>query len=258
MYEFHSNAEEYFNMQCENCEQYVIPFIEEIRPVKPDSRVLEIGCGSAGVLYAFLKRGCSGAGIDIDWGSIEFARKKLADFPDVKLLANDVYLVDTEKDLGGKFDLIILKDVIEHIHNQERLIVRMKELLNPGGMIFFGFPPWQMPFGGHQQVLQSRVLSHAPYIHLLPRAVYGGLIKMFGDKPDGFLEIQDTGISIERFERIVKAAGYSIANRQFHLINPIYKYKFGLKMRKQSPVIAAIPYLRNFLTTSVFYLIKPD
>jgi len=29
-------------------------------------------------------------------------------------IVSDIYHVDVERDLGGKFDLIVLKDVIEH------------------------------------------------------------------------------------------------------------------------------------------------
>jgi 2-polyprenyl-3-methyl-5-hydroxy-6-metoxy-1,4-benzoquinol methylase len=63
----------------------------------------------------------------------------------------------------------LLKDVIEHIHDQPKLIAWMKSYLAPNGTIFFGFPPWQMPFGGHQQLCRNKVLAKLPYYHLLPR-----------------------------------------------------------------------------------------
>jgi len=257
MFDFHSDTDRYLETQCDNCRRFVIPFIEEVRPVGNGIRVLEIGCGSAGVLKAFLDRGCTGAGIDIWEPSIAIAREKLADFGDTALIAKDIYAVDVERDLGGRFDIVVLKDVIEHIHDQEKLLALLQAFLKPDGLIFFGFPPWQMPFGGHQQVMTSRVLSHTPWLHLLPKSLYAGAIRLFGDHPASYLEIKETGISIERFERIARRTGYTIAGRQFHLFNPIYEYKFGLKMRKQSPIVAAIPWLRNFVTTSAFYIIKP-
>jgi SAM-dependent methyltransferase len=257
MYNFHSDADRYFEIQRANCAEHVIPFIEEVSQVKAGGRVLEIGCGSAGVLMAFLERGCTGVGIDISEQNIEFAKKKLAGRTDAVLLAKDIYEIDIDADLNGKFDIIVLKDVIEHIPNQERLIARLKNMLRPNGLIFFGFPPWQMPFGGHQQVLQSRVLSRTPYLHLLPMPVYKRVMRIFNSYSEEHVQIKQTGISIERFERIAKNAGYRVVNRQFHLVNPIYKYRLGLKMRKQWKLVSAIPYVRNFLTTSVFYLIKP-
>lgn len=75
---------------------------------------------------------------------------------------------------------------------------------------------------------------------------------------DQLLEIKETGISIERFERVAKQSGFTIANKQWFLINPIYKYKFGLQPRKQNWLFGAIPYVRNYLTTCAYYLIRKN
>jgi hypothetical protein len=115
-----------------------------------------------------------------------------------------------------------------------------------------------MPFGGHQQVCLKKISSVLPYYHLLPTFIYKMLLKLFGEpksKIDELIEIKETGISIERFERIVKKSGYSIKNKTHFLFNPIYKYKFGLNPRKQLGIITHLPYLRNFLTTCVYYTI---
>ena len=44
--------------------------------------------------------------------------------------------------------------------------------------------------------------------------------------------------------------------RTFYLVNPNYEAKFGLKPRTQSRLISSIPYLRNFLITTNYYLIS--
>ncbi|MDR1562845.1 MAG: class I SAM-dependent methyltransferase [Dysgonamonadaceae bacterium] len=258
MYNFHSDGDRYFEIQKLNCKENVIPFIEEVYAVKCGTRVLEIGCGSGGVLSAFIERGCIGAGIDIREESIGFAKEKIADNKDVILLVKDIYDVDVEECLNGKFDIIILKDVIEHLPDKERLMKQLKRFVSDKGVIFFGFPPWQMPFGGHQQMLQSRILSRMPYFHLLPMPVYKYIMRIFGDYSEELVEIKNTGISIEQFERIAKKVGFVIIKRQLHLINPIYKYKLGLKKRLQYGFISAIPFVCNFFTTSVFYIIKPN
>ena len=175
----------------------------------------------------------------------------------VTFISKDIYKVDIEQELKGKFDIIILKDVIEHIHNQPKLIDWMKNLLNKEGVIFFGFPPWQMPFGGHQQVMKSKFLSKLPYFHLLPFGLYEGVLKLGKENVPEFTEIKETRISIERFEKIVGETGYAIVNKSHYLINPIYEYKFGWKPRKQAGLIKAIPWVRNFFTTCVYYLIAP-
>jgi hypothetical protein len=89
--------------------------------------------------------------------------------------------------------------------------------------------------------------------------LYKGLLKLSGEYEEvigELLEIKDTGISIERFERIVRQSGYTIPLRTFYLVNPIYQYKFGIKPREQFSFIGKIPYLRDFVTTCVYYLIK--
>ena len=116
-----------------------------------------------------------------------------------------------------------------------------------------------MPFGGHQQVCNSKFLSLLPWFHLLPVFLYKAILKLFGE-PEGtvkeLLEIKETGISIERFEKIVNQTGYSIAHERQYLINPIYAWKFGIKPRLQFRWVNHLPFLRNFITTCSYYLIQ--
>lgn len=259
MFEFHADRKRYFEIQIQNAEEYVIPFIRSGTAVSQGMRVLEIGAGEAGVLKAFINEGCTGVGVEFDESRVQHAKKWLA--ADIKegklsLFIKDIYDT-TPEELGGKFDIIVLKDVIEHIHNQEILLSRLKNFLVPSGIIFFGFPPWQMPYGGHQQ-LCHKFLARVPYFHLLPMRLYKSTLKLFkeSDTVIGLLaEIKETGISIERFERIVKQTGYAVVSRKHYMINPIYKWKFGLRPRTQIGLVSRIPYLRNYFTTCVYYTI---
>jgi SAM-dependent methyltransferase len=246
-------------MQVQNTREHVIPFIERRNIIKEGARVLEIGCGEAGVLKAFIDKGCIGVGVELDEARLVYAREWMANLMNAgkaSFISKDIYKVDA-KELGGKFDIIVLKDVIEHIHDQQKLIAWMKDFLTPGGVIFFGFPPWQMPFGGHQQVMRNKLLSKMPYTHLLPGFLYKGLLKAFKEDAAAFMEIKETGISIERFEKIVKRTGFRIVNQLHYFLNPIYEYKFGLKAKVQAPFVTHVPYLRNYITTCVYYLITP-
>jgi hypothetical protein len=115
-----------------------------------------------------------------------------------------------------------------------------------------------MPFGGHQQLCRKKWASVIPWYHILPTPIYKGILKMAGEANvviDELLEIKDTRITIERFEHIVKASGLQVLNKQHYLINPIYKYKFGLQPRKQLAPITWLPYLRDFVTTCVYYTV---
>ena len=260
-YHFHKDRKLYFQHQRENCKNYVIPFIRKKYDIPAGGRVLEIGCGEGGVLQAFIDEGFEGTGVELSEHKYEQATENLAEeiaAGKAKLSRKNIYDADFENELG-KFDLVVLKDVIEHIHDQPKLMREMHKLLKPNGHIFFGFPPWQMPFGGHQQIANNKWLSKLPFYHLLPYPLYKALLKAGGETQgiiDDLVEIKDTGITLERFERISKDANYEIANKTLFLINPIYKYKFGLQPREQLPVIGSIPWIRNFYTTCGFYLLK--
>ncbi|NOZ35190.1 MAG: hypothetical protein GXO80_07820 [Chlorobi bacterium] len=52
-----------------------------------------------------------------------------------------------------------LKNVIEYVRGQEQLIKKLKSLSEEDGVIYFGYPPWQNPFGGHRQVANHKILS---------------------------------------------------------------------------------------------------
>lgn len=255
----HSDRFQYINEQVISTEKYIVPFIEQAKEIKPEMQIMEIGCGEAGNLKPFLDRGCICTGVDFSTPKIEKGREFYASHPkaaNIQLISEDIYKTD---DFDGKFDIIFLRDVIEHIHNQEKFMGLMKKWLAPDGIAFFSFPPWQNPFGGHQQICESKILSHLPYFHLLPAFLYKAVLKLFGEnkgKIETLLEIKETGISLERFEKAYISNDYEELQKTLYLINPNYEVKFGLKPRKLSKIIGAIPYIKNYFATAGYYLIK--
>jgi SAM-dependent methyltransferase len=264
VFEFHKDKDRYFSMQLQNARTSVLPFVEHVMPIHEGMHVLEIGCAEGGVLKAFLERGCTGVGIELSPHRVELANEYLADEITNKkaiVISKNIYDVGIREISQSLFDLIILKDVIEHIHEQEKLMDRLKAFLKKDGKIFFGFPPWQMPFGGHQQVCKSKLLATLPYYHLLPKSLYKSMLKAGGESEATILdlmEVKETGISMERFERILEKLHYRIDARTIYLINPIYQYKFGITARKQIFPFKSIPYLRDFLSTCAYYLVSSE
>lgn len=258
MQERHRNRLLYFNEQAQVTEKYVIPYIEQVFTLREGLRILEIGCGEGGNLKPFLDRGYYCTGVDLNVSQIENAKVFLGDHPHydrLRLIADDIYNITPEP-----FDLIILRDVIEHIHNQERFMGFLKRFLAPDGVVFFGFPAWQMPFGGHQQICNSKI-SKLPFIHLLPASLYAALMRKAGETEDtinALLEIKQTGISIERFEKILSNENYKILQKTLWFIQPNYEVKFNLRKRRVLPVLRSIPYIRNFYTTAGYYVVKPE
>ena len=69
--------------------------------------------------------------------------------------------------------------------------------------MFIAFPAWQMPFGGHQQIAHSKVVSHFPFLHLLPASLYKGVLKACGENDltvRELLNIKQTRCPIEKFQ----------------------------------------------------------
>lgn len=260
MQERHLDRKTYFEEQVHTTQKFVIPFIEEVLPLKSGLKVLEIGCGEGGNLVPFLKRDCQVTGVDISEGKIANAEKFLGSYQEnagLKLITRDIY--DVGDDIGQDFDLIMMRDVIEHIHDQDRFMGFVKKFLKPDGIFLLIFPPWYNPFGGHQQISRNKFLSKLPYFHLLPPFLYKLVLR--AGKEENFriehlMEIKETGISIERFRRIIRKHDYAVVKESPFLINPNYEVKFGLKPRKQYGIIFSIPFFRNFFTTSIYYLIR--
>jgi SAM-dependent methyltransferase len=260
MQQRHTDPQQYLNEQIVSTQKYVLPFIGSVFSIVEGLQVLEIGCGEAGNLKPFLDMGCICTGVDFSTHKIEKGRAYFANHPytkNITLISEDIYNI---KEFQAKFDLIILRDVIEHIHDQNKFLGLMKTLMAPGGIAFFAFPPWQNPFGGHQQICENKIPSVLPYYHILPKFLYKFLLKALGEndgKIAGLLEIKETGISLERFEKLCHKNGYNIVLKKLFLINPNYEIKFGLKPR-ELPFWMNIPFIRNFYTTAGYYVIEQN
>jgi SAM-dependent methyltransferase len=254
----HKNKSQYFDEQALTTQKFVVPFIADLVKFDSETTVLEIGCAEAGNLKPFLDLGCQCTGIDISCSRIVLAKEFYKEHPNrsnLFLICEDIYKVNPDK----KYDVIIMRDVIEHIPNQEKFMGFVKNFLKTNGKFFLAFPPWQNPFGGHQQICKSKIISVLPWFHLLPQSLYIFILKVFGESDatiKGLLEIKETGISIERFERILRHENYKTEKRVFWFFNPNYQTKFGIKPRKQLTVITLIPWFRNFFTTAMYYVVS--
>jgi len=256
----HSKPEVMFQQQLDNARQYVVPFIQQVKREIKNLKVLEVGAGEGGVLCAFAELGADCVGLELaDW-RVDRGKGYAKDFISqykLNLRVGNFYNEQIQKEFVGQFDVIILKDVIEHLPNQESVMKTLKQFLKNDGIIFFGFPPWFMPFGGHQQVAKGK-FGKMPYYHILPQGIYKFVLKNILRQSEitikELLEVHDTQISINRFEHCVQQAGMKIIKRELFLINPIYRYKFGFKPRKQIPVLKSIPYIRDFFTTCCYYI----
>lgn len=256
----HLDRKQYFIELATTSKEFFIPYILRHYRLKGDktTRILEIGCGDGGNLLPFSLMGCHTIGIDI-------SVKRIADAGNFftqhgahgKFIVSDI--LSPECLPSAKYDIILCHDVIEHIGQKKLLLRHMHSLLKPSGIIFMSFPAWQMPFGGHQQICHNCIASRLPYFHLLPTLLYRKILAAFGESNDCISElinIKSSRMSIEMFEKLVRCCGLNIIDRQLWFINPHYKVKFGLRPTKLPRLLSSIPYLRNYLSTSCFYILQ--
>ena len=70
------------------------------------------------------------------------------------------------------------------------------------------------------------------------------------------MSIKECRTSIELFERLIHQCGFSVADQKLWLINPHYKQKFHLAPRLLPHWVWKMKYIRNFFTTSCWYILN--
>lgn len=259
MQERHTNRERYFKELAETSREFYIDYLRRFKRIGAGTRILEIGCGEGGNLLPFAEIGCSVTGIDLAANKIENAKEyfEKRNMQGKFISGNFLSMQATSE----RFDIVLIHDVIEHIEPEDKpaFFTGIKKFLKPDGIVFFGFPAWQMPFGGHQQICRSGVCSNVPFAHLLPTGLYRSYLRIFKEDPvkiDELLSIKRSKMTPEKFESLCQKTGFRIVERQLWLISPHYKAKFHLRPTHLRLGLDHIPFLRNFLSTSCFYIVE--
>lgn len=260
----HTDRERYFRESALTASHYYIPYIKQFHNLADGCRVLEIGCGEGGNLKPFAEIGCEVTGIDLAHSRTEQARQY---FEKTGLKGNfvccDFSTYPPPPHEENKFDIIILHDVIEHIPDKYTFLSHIGKFMQTNGILFVAFPAWQMPFGGHQQICHHKLWSRCPFLHLLPTTLYKFVLERIADEEEAIVKellyIKSCKCPIELFEKIIGKINFRVVNRQLWFINPHYLQKFGLKPRRLYPLISKLPHIRNYFSTSCFYILaKPS
>jgi SAM-dependent methyltransferase len=225
----------------------LLPLLER-RGFRPAGKsVLDVGCGYGGVLAAIaaahpLRRAL---GVDLDAAMVRAGREKS---PGIVLEARDFF------GLGGEtFDLILMRDVLEHMPDTAGALGKAAELLAPGGLIFASFAPFRSPFGGHQHN-GAGPFARVPWIHLFPEPWFRRLLRLEGNSYKGAAALEDdmesvlrTRLTVAGFRRLLTDAGLRVQYFAGYLSRPDYRLKFGLPAVR----FPAEPPLGEFLCTGV-------
>ena len=248
---FNSWKEYYFKYQRTLAECYYIPFFQKNKVELKNKNILEIGCGNGGFISAFgeLSDNCVGFDLkDLKWENTNVKYHKL-----------DVFDDELINKFDSKFDIIILRDVIEHLDNTHtnKLFSQIQKLSNLNTVILITFPPFYSPFGLHQQVLLKSILRFIPYLSSLPKSLIKVLIKDDKNKEgtDELLSLYDSRKTIGMFYRLISQNCYKILDKEFFYVRPSHEIRYGIKTIR-SRVVQYIPLIREILITGTIFLIK--
>ena len=104
--------------------------------VPPGSTVLDIGAADGSIARALISRGCRVWAVEVNAAWADKARTVCE-----RVIVGDVEQLDLETELGGKrFDVVLLLDVLEHLHDPLATLARVSNLLAPGGRIIASIP----------------------------------------------------------------------------------------------------------------------
>lgn len=106
----------------------------------PGRRYLDVGCGLGGSLIAFSRAGFEVTGIEVDVERLRLAEANCRDLGLIERV-HLASIMDRERIASlGRFDVITMIDVIEHVDDAERAVRHVLELLAPGGVLLMQIP----------------------------------------------------------------------------------------------------------------------
>tara|TARA_B100000029_G_scaffold216483_1_gene214284 strand:+ start:7775 stop:8653 length:879 start_codon:yes stop_codon:yes gene_type:complete len=220
-----------------------------------NKKILEVGPAEAGLLHYFQTLGAQCTGIELS--PLRFTHSQLLNRNSViKLEKGDICDPSSYSNIiSNEFDIIIIRDVIEHIDDKLMALKNMYKLLSPKGLLFISFPPRYCPYAGHQQTVKN-FFCKIPYLHLLPNSIYKSYLKFFGHPSSGIeylIATKRTRISIKKMEHLFLSSKFDILKKGLFFSRPAYRFRFGLPTF-QNPFVW-FPWLREIFTNGALYVL---
>lgn len=235
-------SEKHFKEQQKHSVNYLIPYFEEkIKKNLDELSIIEIGCAEGGFIDVLQQKNKNILGIEIETHRLSLGKKIN---PELNIQYGDITDESLIRRIGRQFDLVIIRDVIEHIENKEKVFNNIRQLLNPNGLLYITFPPKFSPFAGHQQNANG-FLKYIPYIHLFPN-FFIKIIGRYSGESNKFIDEIITnyynGLSIFQFKKILKQFSFKILDHQLFVFRPVFETRFGLSPMKfpKIPVLQEI------------------
>ncbi len=252
--------EQYRRYQAKLASHYLIPVLNRWDISLKGKKLLEAGCGDGGCAAEFFRAGCGVTAIDIDERLVSIAaalnEKEGISFG---TFTGDVCREDCPGLEEGPFDIILLRDVAEHLEDLCGSLTVLRDNLTENGVLFIVFPPYYSAYGAHQQILPKKKLGFVPYnklpfIQLLPDPVFAAITR--GDEPSHreVDRLRRIRLTIRRFERSCDQAELSVLRRKFYLTRPTHGLRYGVPVVPAS-ILGKIPGLNELIVTACYYLL---
>lgn len=208
---------------------YIVPFFRSKGLFQSGFNVCEIGSAEGGVLFAFAEKGgkyCLGT--DIAENRL-IAGEKIADYfnQQIEFCRHNILTEEIPSQWQNRFQIVILRDVIEHLDEPKMALENIAKLLSKNGVVYITFPPYFSPFGGHQHLLNN-FWGRFPFIHWFPDPLFTLLVKNGRELDvEEVLRLKKNKFTLSKFYSAANLSGLEIKYQRFYLIRPVYKIKFG-------------------------------
>jgi len=248
----------YFGYQYGLGREFLGPYLEQRGVQFQGAAIAEIGCGEGGVLTALADRGASRAlGIDIRQEAIDRASSFFEYFGlPGEFAIHDITGEATPAKWKEQFDLVMLRDVIEHLHETEHSLKNVMEFIKPGGYLYVVFPPYYSPFGAHQHLLKT-MWGRVPYLQFLPDMVFSPLTNKakYPIDVEEVRSLREIRLTIGKFRKAAKSVGLEILEEELYFLRPVFKLKFGLPPVRAN-FLRKIPAVRELVALEASYLLR--
>ncbi len=244
----------YWHYQQTLAARYLIPMLAKAGVTLTDSAILEIGCGNGGVIEALSEKASKAIGIDIRGFD-----RSLNGTDKVRYITADVFDVQARKLYAGQYDIIILRDVIEHLPDKHSVFRLFQELLTDQGCILLTFPPYYSPFGAHQQVFSKTLLGKLPYTHLMPESLYLKWVKSVEkNNAEAYamaIEMEKAKTTIRQIKKMIRQYSFEETLQEYYFIRPSYEIRYGFKPCK-AYCMKYLPLIREMFVLGVYMILR--